>query len=139
MKFASTFVSALALAGALGVAPALAQDTTHMIGGTAVPADQVEAYQARCDELRSTDADSTGVGSGGQTAGAASVDANSETTENKSLADTQDAGTTANADAAATPGSTVQDGSGAAGNQLAGLEGLTVEMCDEGGFAATAM
>lgn len=47
----TTLLAAIALVSAMGfAAPSLAQD--HMIGGKAVPADQVEAIQAKCDELR---------------------------------------------------------------------------------------
>jgi len=46
------WLSALTLVTAMGAAgPSVAQD--HMIGGKAVSADQVEAIQAKCDELRS--------------------------------------------------------------------------------------
>lgn len=52
------WLPALALVAAMGAAgPSVAQD--HMMGGKAVPADQVEAVQAKCDELRSAAAPAT--------------------------------------------------------------------------------
>lgn len=50
MRTHRTFAS-IALAACLGLSPAaMAQE--HVIGGQPVPADQVDAIQERCDELR---------------------------------------------------------------------------------------
>ncbi|KFC66674.1 hypothetical protein FF80_02441 [Devosia sp. LC5] len=50
MPIHRTFAS-IALAACLGLSPAaMAQE--HVIGGQAVPAEQVDAIQERCDELR---------------------------------------------------------------------------------------
>ena len=141
MKFAGILVSALALTGALSVAPAFAQDATYTIGGKAVPAGQVDAVKAACDALRaagnastaaSTDT-STGNTSGATAGGVASTDAKSETAANESLANSTDASTTANT-AAADSTNKVTDGSGS--DDAIDLAGLTIESCEAGGFKA---
>jgi hypothetical protein len=81
---------------------AFAQDE-HMIGSKAVPADQVEAVQAKCDELRKA--------APAATAPAASA-------------------------APATPDATA--GWSADGATI-DLDNLTVGLCDEGKFTASAM
>ncbi|MHA6692733.1 hypothetical protein [Devosia sp. A449] len=107
---AKALISALALASALGLsAPAIAQE--HMIGGSAVPADQVEAVQAKCDELR-----------------AATPAAEATTPAPAAGAETPAAADAAPAAEAAAPAADAQ----------IDLETLTVEMCDEGGFTASA-
>jgi len=113
----TTFISAIALASVLGfVGPSVAQD--HMIDGKAVPADQVQAVQEKCDELRAA----------GSADAAASTDADA--------AASADAVTDPAADAAGdAAGAATAD---AAASEEIDLETLTIEMCDEGGFAATA-
>lgn len=105
------WLSTLALVSAMGAAgPTLAQD--HMIGGKAVPADQVEAIQTKCDELR-----------GAQ--GTAPATPPAATT------------TPAPAAPAAAPAAPAATPAPAAADAI-DLATLTVEMCDEGGFAAPA-
>lgn len=100
------WLSTLALVSAMGATvPTFAQD--HMIGGKAVPADQVEAVQAKCDELRGAQ------GTAPATAPAASTAAPT---------------TAAPAAPAATAAPAAAD--------AIDMAMLTVEMCDEGGFAA---
>lgn len=112
---AKALISAIALASALGLsAPAMAQE--HMIGGNAVPTDQVEAVQAKCDELRAA-APAAGAETPAPAAGAEAP---------------------APAADAATPAPAADAAASAAGAAQIDLETLTVEMCDEGGFAATA-
>lgn len=104
------WLSTLALVSAIGAAgPTLAQD--HMIGGKAVPADQVEAIQTKCDELR-----------GAQGTAPATPPAATTTPATPAPA--------APAAPAATPAPAAAD--------AIDLATLTVEMCDEGGFAAPA-
>ena len=86
---------------------AFAQDE-HMIGSKAVPADQVEAVQAKCDELRKATPAATAPAA---TAPAASA-------------------------APATPDATA--GWSADGATI-DLDNLTVGLCDEGKFTASAM
>lgn len=108
---AKALISAFALAAALGLsAPAIAQE--HMIGDSAVPADQVEAVQAKCDELR-----------------AAAPAAEATTPAPAAAAETP-------APAAATPAPAAEAAAPAVDAQI-DLETLTVEMCDEGGFTAS--
>jgi len=100
------WLSALALVTAMAAAgPSVAQD--HMIGGKAVAADQVEAIQAKCDELRSAAAPAATPAPAAPAAAPA-----------------------APAAPAATPAPAAAD--------AVDLATLTVEMCDEGGFAAKA-
>lgn len=118
-------VSVMTLATALGFsAPTFAQDMQHMIGGNAVPAAQVEAVQAKCDELRAT----------GSADSAATTDT---TTETDAAAGTA---TDATTDATGTAASTGTDAAASPGAEVeVDLETLTIEMCDEGGFTASAM
>jgi 2-oxoglutarate dehydrogenase E2 component (dihydrolipoamide succinyltransferase) len=103
------WLSALALVTAMGAAgPSVAQD--HMIGGKAVAADQVEAIQAKCDELRSAAAPAATPAPAAPAAPAAAP--------------------AAPAAPAATPAPAAAD--------AVDLATLTVAMCDEGGFAAKA-
>nr|WP_295884861.1 hypothetical protein [uncultured Devosia sp.] len=90
---------------------AVAQDEQHMISGKAVPADQVAEVQAKCDELRK--------------AAPATADA---TTATPATTDAAPA-----ADAAASTEGWLEDGT------RIDLAKLTVELCDEGKFSATAM
>lgn len=107
-------LSEIGVGTALGLsAPALAQE--HMIDGNAVPADQVEAVQASCDELRAA-----APAAGGETSAPAAG-----------------AETPAPAADAATPAPDAGAAAPAAGAQI-DLETLTIEMCDEGGFTASA-
>ncbi|HTN64003.1 MAG TPA: hypothetical protein VL147_21015 [Devosia sp.] len=109
---AKLLCSAIVFASAIGLSvPAFSMD--HMINGKAVPANQTDAVQAKCDELR-----------------AATPDAGATTT----TPDTGAAATTPDANAAATtPGAAASMNS----DQI-DLGTLTVQMCDEGGFSATA-
>jgi|GEM_PF-6909712 len=91
---------------------AFAQDE-HMIGSKAVPADQVEAVQAKCDELRKATPAATAPAA---TAPAATAPAASA--------------------APATPDATA--GWSADGATI-DLDNLTVGLCDEGKFTASAM
>ena len=108
------WLSALALVSAMGAAgPGFAQD--HMIAGKAVPADQVEAVQTKCDELRGAQGVAPATPPAASTAAPATP---------------APATPAAPAAPAATPAP-------AAGEAM-DLAMLTVEMCDEGGFAAPA-
>lgn len=89
----------------------LAQEE-HMIGGKAVPADQVTEVQAKCDELRKS-APTT----------ASSTTATPDTTKT-------DASSTTNA---ASLEGWLEDGT------KIDVTKLTIELCDEGKFTASAM
>jgi hypothetical protein len=139
MKIAVALVSAFALASALsGAVPAFAQD--HMINGVMVPADQMDAVQARCDELHQG---STQAGGSAPTTNTSNTAGNStDNAANGSLADTKDASTTTN-QAGSDAGDKGQDSNSAntqantvAANSSAVIDvvGLTAEMCDAGGF-----
>lgn len=121
-----TFISVLALASALSfVGPAFAQD--HMIDGKAVPADQVQAVQDKCDELRA----------------AGSSDAAGST--EPPAADTAPAAAEAPAEAPATTDATTSTDTAAdppatpdtSAKTMIDLEALTIAMCDEGGFTVS--
>lgn len=108
-------IASLAVAALLGLAaPAFAQDAppsdagqNHVIAGQPVPADQVDAIQERCDELRYQQG-TTGTQSPETTMtespGAGAVTGNPDTTAQAGGFD---------------------------------LESLTIAMCDEGGFEAS--
>lgn len=159
MKVFSTLVSAVALASALGFAgPVAAQDRT--IGDIVVPADQIEAVQARCDELREASVESTGTTASGETNEPTSNTSGTagNSTDNAAggtLADSKDASTTANApgsdsgtqgqdsnsadtnaNSAAANTSNMGNASGTAG--ALDLATITIEQCDEGGFVVVA-
>lgn len=102
----AAIVSAVAFPGI-----SLAQEE-HMIGGKAVPADQLAEVQAKCDELRKT----------------TSTTASSTT----ATPDTTEADATSTADTASLEG-WLEDGT------KIDLAKLTVELCDEGKFTASAM
>ena len=109
MKFATTLVSALAVASALTAAPVLAQETTHMINGKAVSALQLPAVQTKCDELR---------------AGAAGA----------ANATTAPAAQSSNAGAAGGAGGADNNPGGSASDTDVDIANLTIAQCDEGGF-----
>lgn len=125
----TSFISAMTLVTMLGLsAPAFAQDMQHMIDGNAVPADQVEAVQDKCDELRaagSADAAGTTDTTTGTDASAGAGTAADTATDAAGTAATTETDATASTDAAA--------------EVEVDLETLTIEMCDEGGFTASAM
>lgn len=135
----TAFVSAVALAAMLGLsAPTFAQDMQHIIGGNAVPADQIEAVQAKCDELRAAGsadaAATTDTTTGADATAGASTAAETAT-------DAAGAAATTGTDAA---GTTTTETDAAASTDAAmevevDLDTLTIEMCDEGGFTASAM
>jgi len=67
-----SLLSAAAIISALAVPGIALGQTEHMISGKAVPADQVAAVQAKCDELRKAApaaADTTAPAAAGTTAG----------------------------------------------------------------------
>lgn len=109
-------IASLTLAALVGLAaPAMAQEAApsdaatqdHVIAGKAIPADQVDAIQERCDELRYQQG-TTGTQSPettmSESPGAGAVTGNPDTTAQAGGFD---------------------------------LESLTIAMCDEGGFEAS--
>ena len=125
-----TFISALALAltSVLSFAgPAFAQD--HMIEGKAVPADQVEAVQAKCDELRDAAAGSAAPAPDAPAPAPDAPATTDATTSTDTAADTP----TPSTDTTATTTTTTD----ASAEAVIELETLTIAMCDEGGFTAT--
>ena len=120
-----TLISALALTSVLSFAgPAFAQD--HMIEGKAVPADQVEAVQAKCDELRDAAGGSPAPAPDAPAPAADAAATTDATTSTDTAADTPTP--------SATTATTTTDASAEA---VIDLETLTIAMCDEGGFTAT--
>ncbi|MET3925954.1 hypothetical protein [Devosia sp. 2618] len=104
-----SFLSAAAIVSALAVPGLVYAQDSHMIGGKAVPTDQVEAVQAKCDALRKAESDAAAATTPAPAAGAATTPTPS-----------------------ATPGWTADGG-------MIDVESLTVALCDEGQFAAPAM
>lgn len=104
-------LSVAALVSAMALPGLAVAQEEHMISGKAVPADQVTAVQEKCDELRK-----------------AETDAAASTT-------TPAAGST---DSSMTAAPSATAGWNTDGTEI-DLEALTVSMCDEGQFTATAM
>jgi hypothetical protein len=147
----TAFLSTVALIAALGATgPTLAQGVEHKIGGKVVPAAQIEAVQAKCDELRaagtaSTDASAT-TDATADTEAIASVDPAAGAETAAETATEAGTGTSATAGAAATTATsnatstdTAASSTDASGEAEIDLDTLTIEMCDEGGFSAKTM
>lgn len=112
--------SAVALMAAIST-PTFAQDAQpHVIGGVTVPEAEVEAVQLKCDELRAA--------AGSTTAAAPAAEAPAATTEAPATTAEAPAATT---EAPATDAATTTE-------PTIDLATLTIEMCDEGAFTASA-
>jgi hypothetical protein len=132
--------SACALAIAIGLAaPAGAQDPQLSIGGQPVPAGQLDAVQARCDELflvgsQAIAENATETPAANAPAAGASDDL--AVTESPAEAPV-DPNAKANAVAAAeTPAGNMAADSEAAVGAAIDIAAITLELCQEGGFKA---
>jgi hypothetical protein len=146
-------ISAAALVAALGAsAPTFGQGTEHKIGGKLVPATQIEAVQAKCDELRAagsagtdatakTDAtaDAEPVASVDPAAAAeTAAESASGTAAGTSTTSTEATGTATTDDTISTETATSTSADTSAEAEI-DLDTLTIAMCDEGGFTAKGM
>lgn len=144
----AAFISTVALIAALGAtSPTLAQGVEHKIGGKVVPATQIEAVQAKCDELRAAGSASTNsnatTDATADTEAIASVDPAAGAETAAETAAEAETGTSATAGAAATTttnsATSTDTAASTSGEAEIDLDTLTVEMCNEGGFTAKAM
>lgn len=108
-----SLLSVAAIVSAMTLPAAVTAQEDHMLGGKAVPADQVTEVQAKCDELR---------------AAAPAADANAAPEAAETPAEPS-----SDADAA----SVANEGWTEDGTRI-DLEKLTVALCDAGNFTATA-
>lgn len=106
-----SLLSVAAIVSAMTLPAAVTAQEDHMIGGKAVPADQVAEVQAKCDELRAAQPAAD--------AGAAETPAEAEPSSDADAASVANEGWT-------------EDGT------RIDLEKLTVALCDAGNFTATA-
>lgn len=140
MTFKSMLATA-ALVTAMGAGGMVVAQDAHMIGGKAVPADQMAEVQAKCDELRKVDSPSS-VGTTSE-APASTATPNAGTPAPSAPANGSGGASTlppAEGGAAATDTSTTGTGTEAwtADGSRIDLAKLTLAMCDAAGFAAPA-
>lgn len=107
-----SFLSVAAIVSSMAIPGVAIAQEEHMISGKAVPADQIAEVQAKCDELRK----------------AAPAAADTATETPAATTEAAPAG-----DAAGPKEGWLEDGT------KIDLTKLTIELCDEGKFTATAM
>jgi hypothetical protein len=137
----SSCLSVAALVCAMGTLSAAYAQEEHMIGGKAVPADQVTEVQNKCNQLREEHpARTPPVGdaaapAGAAPAGAAQAPAGAAPAGNPAAQPADNAAAPAgNGNAQASSGAGwMSDGS------KIDIDQLTLDMCDEGKFVAPAM
>ena len=134
---ASALVIAMSLSG-----PIAAQDQQLTIGGQPVPAGQLDAVQARCDDLFVSN-QATALAQptpGTPAANAPAAGASNDVAVTESAAEEPvDPNVDANAVAAANPpaaGNMAADSEAEAGVEI-DIAAITLEVCQEGGFKAT--
>jgi hypothetical protein len=146
-------ISAAALVAALATTgPTFGQGTEHKIGGKLVPATQIEAVQAKCDQLRaagtaSTDAaaktdataDTEPVASVDPAAAAETAAETASDTVAGASATTSEATGTATTDDTTSTDTATETSADTSVEAEIDLDTLTIAMCDEGGFTPKGM